>query len=71
MDSGCVKNVWVQVTCDIHRHNDIDLSMLDAVARESPDVEFFEGDLFQVEKCFPGDLLKVNKLNGKLMLTAN
>lgn len=38
---------------------DIDLSMLDAVARESPDVEFIEGDLFQVEKCFPGDFLKV------------
>lgn len=39
---------------------DIDLSMLDAVARESPDVEFIEGDLFYVEKCFPGDFLKVN-----------
>lgn len=38
---------------------DIDLSLLDAVARESPDVEFIEGDLFQVEKCFSGDLLKV------------
>ena len=40
---------------------DIDLSMLDAVARESPDVEFIEGDLFNVEKCFPEDFLKVNK----------
>ncbi|KAJ7318632.1 hypothetical protein OS493_037748 [Desmophyllum pertusum] len=37
---------------------DIDLSMLDAVARESPDVEFMEGDLFHVEKYFPGDFLK-------------
>lgn len=39
---------------------DIDLSMLNAVARESPHVEFLEGDLFQVEKCFPGDFLKLN-----------
>ncbi|KAJ7318634.1 hypothetical protein OS493_037750 [Desmophyllum pertusum] len=37
---------------------DIDLSLLDAVARESPDVEFIEGDLFHVEKCFPEDFLK-------------
>ncbi|XP_078375369.1 rhamnosyl O-methyltransferase-like [Oculina patagonica] len=37
---------------------DIDLSLLDAVARESPDVEFVEGDLFHVEKCLPGDFLK-------------
>ena len=39
---------------------DIDLSLLDATAKESPDVEFIEGDLFQVEKCFPEELLKVN-----------
>ena len=39
---------------------DIDLSLLDPLARESPDVEFIEGDLFQVEKCFPADFLKVN-----------
>lgn len=55
MDSGHV---------DSHRHVviaiDIDLSLLDAAARESPDVEFIEGDLFHVEKCFPGDFLKVN-----------
>jgi len=37
---------------------DIDLSLLDPLARESPDVEFIEGDLFQVEKCFPADFLK-------------
>jgi len=48
---------------------DIDLSMVDAVARESPDVEFLDGDLSLVEKCFPGDFLKVNKLYCKLMLT--
>ena len=39
---------------------DIDLSMLDATAKESPHVEFIEGDLFQVEKFFPEELLKVN-----------
>ena len=39
---------------------DIDLSLLDPLARESPDVEFIEGDLFRVEKCFPPDFLKVN-----------
>ena len=39
---------------------DIDLSLLEPLARESPDVEFIEGDLFQVEKCFPADFLKVN-----------
>lgn len=38
---------------------DINLSLLDAVARDSPDVEFIEGDLFLVEKCFPEDFLKV------------
>ncbi|XP_078373204.1 rhamnosyl O-methyltransferase-like [Oculina patagonica] len=37
---------------------DINLSLLDAVARESPDVEFIEGDLLYVEKCFPRDFLK-------------
>jgi len=40
---------------------DIDLSLLDPLARESPDVEFIEGDLFHVEKCFPADFLKVKK----------
>ena len=38
---------------------DIDLSLLEPFARESPDVEFIEGDLFHVEKCFPADFLKV------------
>ena len=38
---------------------DIDLSLLDAVARDSPDVEFIEGDVFQVDTCFPVDFLKV------------
>lgn len=37
---------------------DIDLSLLDAVARDSPDVEFIEGDVFQVDTCFPVDFLK-------------
>ena len=40
---------------------DIDLSMLDPLARESPDVEFIEGDLFHVEKCFPADFLQVKE----------
>ena len=39
---------------------DINLSLLHPLARGSPDVEFIEGDLFQVEKCFPADFLKVN-----------
>ena len=39
---------------------DIDLSILDVTAKESPHVEFIEGDLFQVEKFFPEELLKVN-----------
>lgn len=47
---------------------DIDLSMLDPVARESPDVEFLEGDLSQMEKCFPGDFLKVNLKSLNLVL---
>lgn len=50
---------------------DIDLSMLDPVARESPDVEFLEGDLFQMEKCFPGDFLKVNLKSLNLVLRIN
>lgn len=36
---------------------DKDLSLLDDKARKSLDVEFIEGDLFQVETCFPGDFL--------------
>ena len=39
---------------------DINLSLLHPLVRGSPDVEFIEGDLFQVEKCFPADFLKVN-----------
>ena len=39
--------------------SDIDLSLLDPLARESPDVEFIEGNLFHVEKFFPADFLKV------------
>ena len=38
---------------------DKDLSFLDDKARKSLDVEFIEGDLFQVETCFPGDFLTV------------
>jgi len=38
------------------------------VARESPDVEFLEGDLFQMEKCFPRDFLKVNLKSLNLVL---
>ena len=41
---------------------DIDLSLLDPLAQESPDVEFIEGDLFHVEKCFPADFLKVKEV---------
>ena len=40
---------------------DIDLSLLDPLARDSPDVEFIEGDLLHVEKCFPADVLKVKE----------
>ena len=39
---------------------DINLSMLDALPKESPDVEFIQGDLFHVETLFPADFLKVN-----------
>ena len=38
---------------------DIDLSLLNDVARDSPDVECIEGDVFQVDTCFPVDFLKV------------
>ena len=38
---------------------DIDLSILHPEAKKSSDVEFIEGDLFQVKKVFPGDFLKV------------
>ena len=39
---------------------DIDLSLLDPLARESPDVKFIEGDLFHVATYFPPDFLEVN-----------
>ncbi|KAK2547576.1 Rhamnosyl O-methyltransferase, partial [Acropora cervicornis] len=37
---------------------DIDLSLLDPEAKKSPDVEFIEGDIMQVEKLFPEEFLK-------------
>lgn len=40
---------------------DIDLSLLDPVAKESPDVTFIEGDSNEIEKCFPEGLLQVRK----------
>ena len=39
---------------------DIDLSLLNPVAKKSLDITFIEGDLFEVEKCFPEQLLKVS-----------
>ena len=47
---------------------DIDLSLLDAEAKSSPDVEFIEGDVFQLEKCFPEELVKVVKCHFKFLL---
>ena len=38
---------------------DIDLTLLDAEARKSPDVEFIEGDLCEVENIFPAHFLEV------------
>ena len=38
---------------------DIDLSLLDPVAKEYPDVTFIEGDSDDIEKYFPEKLLKV------------
>ena len=38
---------------------DIDLSLLDPVARECPDVTFIQGDSNEIEKSFPEELLKV------------
>ena len=40
---------------------DIDLSLLDPEAKKSPDVEFIEGDIMQVEKLFPKEFLEVGK----------
>ena len=41
---------------------DIDLSLLDPVARECPDVTFIQGDSNEIEKSFPEELLKVRSL---------
>ena len=38
---------------------DIDLSLLDPVAKKYPDVTFIEGDSNDIEKYFPEELLKV------------
>ena len=38
---------------------DIDLSLLDPVARECPDITFIQGNSNEVEKSFPEELLKV------------
>ena len=38
---------------------DIDLSLLDPVARECSDVTFIQGDSNEIEKSFPEELLKV------------
>ena len=46
---------------------DIDLSLLDPEAKNSPDVEFIEGDVMQVEKLFPEEFLEVGeKMNNEL-----
>ena len=39
---------------------DIDLSLLDAEARKSSDVEFIQGDSFQVEKVLSSTFLEVS-----------
>ena len=41
---------------------DIDLSLLDPVARECPDVTFIQGDSNEIEKSFPEELLQVRSL---------
>jgi len=38
---------------------DIDLSLLDPVARECADVTFIQGDCNEIEKSFPEELLEV------------
>ena len=38
---------------------DIDLSLLDAEAKESKDVEFIQGDSSKIEQFFPEEFLKV------------
>ena len=38
---------------------DTELSLLDPVARECPDVTFIEGDSSEIENGFPEELLKV------------
>ena len=38
---------------------DINLSMLCPLARECPDVTYIEGDVSEIEKCLPEELLKV------------
>ena len=40
---------------------DIDLSLLDPVAKECPDVTFIEGNSSEIEKYFPPELLQVRK----------
>ena len=39
---------------------DIDLSLLDAEARKSSDVEFIQGDSFQVEKVLSSTFLELS-----------
>ena len=39
---------------------DIDLSLLDAEARKSSDVEFIQGDSFQIEKVLSSTFLEVS-----------
>lgn len=40
---------------------DIDLSLLDPVAKAYPDVTFIQGDSLEIDKCFPPELLQVRK----------
>ncbi|RMX38093.1 hypothetical protein pdam_00003088 [Pocillopora damicornis] len=37
---------------------DIDLSLLDPVAKAYPDVTFIQGDSLEIDKCFPPELLQ-------------
>ena len=47
------------------------LSILHPEAKKSSDVEFIEGDLFQVKKAFPGDFLKVIKNYSAIKLSSS
>ena len=56
MDSGYCESVWIQVTNHFCGHQHVHAVPF---GQRCPDVTYIEGDVSEIEKCLPEELLKV------------